>query len=586
MIITRLADHAANSPHALAYTFVRSANDPGLSITYKQLYQSSSVLAARLLIRSEPGSRALLLYPAGIDFVIAFYACLIAGMIAVPVCPPRGSKKVERLAAIFRDCEPDLFLSISATLKTVHHAFAELEPLREIECLATDTLIAEGNTDEISADNLNLVTRSYDVAFLQYTSGSTGFPKGVVVTHGNIDENSVSIQQAFQLSAASSSVCWLPHFHDMGLIDGIIQPLFTGFNGVLLAPETFVKRPVVWLQLISRFAATHSGGPNSAYELCVHRISDADIHTLDLRHWQGAYCGAEPIRAEVLEAFERKFRACGFRTNFFYPCYGMAEATLMISGGDIEQDPQILTVSSSELAANRILEVDTDSEPLTRLVSCGSARSGLTVLIVNPETLLPSEDGHVGEIWVSGSSVAHGYWHQPKLTEEIFRARCSDSTPGCFLRTGDLGFIKNGDLYITGRIKDVIIYNGQNHYPQDIEHSVQACSDALVSNRGAAFSVICGGRESVVVAQELKRTHLTQAEIQLICREVRAAVSMNHGLYIDIVVLVKRGGIPMTSSGKIQRRLCRDRYLNQSLPVIAQSTEPSSASSSGALSVF
>lgn len=549
----------------IAYTYVKSATDPGRSITYQELYQASVGLAHFLLTKVKPGARALLLYPAGIDFVIAFYACVVAGIIAVPLYPPKGAHKFQRLKAIFSDASPEILLTASDFVAAVQLCIDRMMMLKRLQCIATDAFL-----DDTLSEPAVPPRQSNKIVLLQYTSGSTGSPKGVIVTHQNILHNSALIQRCVQLSGNSCSVCWLPHFHDMGLIDGIIQPLFSGFHGVLLAPEAFVKRPLVWLQLITRFGATHSGGPTSAYSLCLQRISETDMSGLDLSKWRSAYCGAEPIRLETLEAFSTQFGPCGFRAESFYPCYGMAEATLMISGGRLDSLPTVIRVDSRELAQNKAVMLDNASDLATLLVGCGRPRLGTTVRIVNPNTLLPCEDATVGEIWVSGPGVASGYWQQPELSRQVFNAVDPRDPEARFLRTGDLGFIKDGDVFVTGRCKDLLIVNGLNHYPQDIEFTVQACSDAMEKNRGAVFSLECNDSKHVVVVQEIRRSKLATIEPEKLLRLVREAISLHHGLSVSAIILVKPTGVPITSSGKVQRSQCRVHYMEQTLPIIAR----------------
>ena len=565
MLSDLLAERASRCGDKIAYTYVQSASDVGRDITYAELYQESLALAAVLLTKVSPGARALLLYPAGMEFVIAFYACILAGVIAVPLYPPRSTKKFQRFEAILCDASPGLLLTVSGYLATVQRGLSELLNSQVVECIATDCL--EHDSPEMGS---GLATHGNPIAFLQYTSGSTGLPKGVMVSHENILHNSACIQDSFRLSENSCSVSWLPHFHDMGLIDGIVQPLFSGFRGVLLAPETFVKRPVTWLQLITRFGATHCGGPNSAYALCVQRIAATDLIGLDLSRWHSAYCGAEPIRPETLEAFAAYFSVCGFRSESFYPCYGMAEATLMISGGDVDRAPVVIAFDSTQLAKNKAIEAAEADHLITRLVGCGQTRLGTKVSIVNPDTLLPCQDGTIGEIWVMGPSISSGYWQQPHLSALAFQASTVGSQFTRYLRTGDLGFIRDGEIFVTGRSKDLIIMSGQNHYPQDIEFSVQSCSDALAKDRGVAFAMTRHGADHLVVVQELLRTKLATIQPTTILGRVREAISFYHGLSVSEIILVRPAGVPITSSGKVQRRLCRDRYLEKTLPIVAQ----------------
>lgn len=565
-----LAYRSAESGNQTAYTFVNPLSNKSYSITYRELYIRSLAVACALQSCLKPGDRALLLYPAGIDFIIAFFACIYSGIIAVPIYPPRGNNKFSRLVSILKDSEPAALLTIASSLQAVKEGLKDIVSLDQILYLATDFITDE----DVYIDTVNI--QDENIALLQYTSGSTGSPKGVMVSHQNISHNSACIQKAFQLNETSISVSWLPHFHDMGLIDGIIQPLYSGFHGVLLAPETFVKKPIIWLQLISKFRATHSGGPNSGYEQCIQRISLDLLEDLDLSSWSSAYCGAEPVRMQTLTRFTAMFQACGFKPNFFYPCYGMAEATLMITGGNINDPPLVINVDSYELSKNKVVEISESKQDGRQLVGCGQTWLGTDVKIVDPDLLSPCAEGVVGEIWVASPSVAQGYWQKPELSKQVFQALLEDENTSFYLRTGDLGFIRRGELFIAGRLKDVIIISGQNHYPQDIECSVQACSEALTDNRGAAFSIDRDGQERIIMVQEVKRTHLhaIQCDQVQLFRAIREAVAVNHGLSLEAILLIKPAAIPLTSSGKIQRSECRDRYLANTLPIVAQWPSP------------
>jgi acyl-CoA synthetase (AMP-forming)/AMP-acid ligase II len=563
-----LASRAHTSADAIAYTFVSSAGDAGQSVTYQTLVLASLQLQGVLRSICKPGARALLLYPAGLEFIHAFFACLSAELIAVPAKLPFNKSKLARLAPILADAQPDVVLTDSSVLQSVQTGLGHQLPI-----LATDALRRENDHPSIDrqAENWQDSTVGPDtIALLQYTSGSTGSPKGVMVSHANLMHNSACIQQAFRLNAQSRSVSWLPHYHDMGLVDGIVQPLHSGFQGVLLAPETFIKRPIVWLELISRFSATHSGGPNSAYQQCVERISTDQLQGLDLSHWRSAYCGAEPIRPQTLREFSRQFHAIGFEPEFFYPCYGMAEATLMISGGQLEEPPITIQVDAQALAQHRAMPSPTPHGVSRELVGCGSPWLDTQVVIVNPETLQVCAEGEVGEIWTAGPSVAQGYWRQPEESQKTFQACLNNGDPVHYLRTGDLGFRQDGQLFIAGRLKDVIIVAGQNHYPQDIESSVQNCHEALSDHRGAAFSVDHPGGERVVVVQEVRRSHLAGLPQEHIFSRIREVVASDHGLALEAIVLLRPASIPMTSSGKIQRRRCRDLYLQKSLFTVAE----------------
>jgi acyl-CoA synthetase (AMP-forming)/AMP-acid ligase II len=541
-----LAARARSEGQRTAYTFVTSATDPGVCLSYQQLHDRSLQIAREVCAMLQPGERALLLYPAGLAFVSTFMACLAARVIAVPVSLPRRRSPASKIAAIVRDAQPALVLTLAAYLPSLHDW-----GLAHLPCLATDEL---PEPDRPTADlPVHGDQKPHDVAFLQYTSGSTGAPKGVMVSHGNLSHNSACIQAAFELDETSVSVCWLPHFHDMGLIDGILQPLYSGFHGVLLAPETFSKRPAIWLQLIHRFGATHSGGPNSAYEQCSQRITPQDLEGVDLSRWSSAYCGAEPVRAATLATFSRTFQAFGFQAAALYPCYGMAEATLMISGGQLDQPPTVISLET----------------PTRQLVACGHPWLGSELLIVDPETLSPCAPGQLGEIWTAGPSVALGYWRQEALSRQTFQATPTTGGPTVYLRTGDLGLWRDGQLYIAGRLKDLIIVHGQNHHPQDLEATIQRSHQALAAHRGAAFATGFDTQEKVVVVQEVIRSQLATLPQDAIFRAMREAVAREHGVSLAEIVLIRPATLPLTSSGKIQRRLCRQLYQQGALAVVA-----------------
>lgn len=354
----------------------------------------------------------------------------------------------------------------------------------------------------------------------------------------------------------------------MGLIDGIIQPLYTGFLGVLMPPASFLQQPMRWLQAISYYQATHCGGPNFAYELCTRKISSADLENLDLSSWSSAYSGAEPVRRETMEEFAAKFAPCGFRSKFFYPCYGLAENTLMVSGGAITDEPIYCTVKADALEENLVVEAFDDNQKVKHLVGCGRSRLGTKIVIVDPESLTQCLDNQVGEIWVSGSSVAQGYWNQPEQTEETFRGYLANSKEDVFLRTGDLGFLRDGELFVTGRIKDVIIIRGKNHYPQDIELTVEKSHPALSPGCGAAFAVDINGQERLVIVQEVNRNYLKKLDWEEVLGNIHEAVTKEHSLNIFAIVLIKPTSIPKTSSGKIKRHACRLDYLKGSLDIV------------------
>ncbi|MCW9680559.1 fatty acyl-AMP ligase [Dolichospermum planctonicum UHCC 0167] len=564
-LISILNERANQTPNQLAYIFLKNRENQEQNITYQQLSQNSKNIAIKLQSLIPEGSRALLLYPQGLEFINAFLGCLYAGIIAVPAYPPKRNQKMSRLAAIIKDAEPQIILTTSSMLESIKEKLTDIVDSSAVQWLATDNL---NNDEELSYIFPNISSDS--LAFLQYTSGSTGTPKGVMISHGNIVHNSASIQKAFELTKKSVSVTWLPSFHDMGLIDGIIQPLYTGFLGVILPPESFLQRPILWLQAITKYRATHSGGPNLGYELCVEKIAAEEQKNLDLSSWVSAYSGAEPIRRRTLENFITKFQSSGFQSQYFYPCYGMAEATLMITGGNIEDEPVYLNVQSELLENKIVLKADVERDNYQQMVGCGHTWLDTEIRIVDPETCTQCADNQVGEIWVSGSSIAQGYWHQPEKTIETFQAKLVDMGETNFLRTGDLGFIQNGELFITGRMKDVIIIWGRNHYPQDIEYSVQQSHKALSLDCGAAFTVEVNHQEKLVIVQEVERSYLRKLAVDEIVSAIRETVALNHGLQVYAILLIKPASIPKTSSGKIQRHACRQGFLKETLAVVGQ----------------
>ena len=545
-----------------AYLFLQNGETESATMTYGELDKQARAIASHL--QSMRGKRALLLYPSGLEFITAFFGCLYAGVIAVPVYPPRQNQKLSRLLSIVNDAQAKVALTTTSVLADIEKRWLEETELAQVNLVATDTL----ETPEPEFVPQSVTPES--LAFLQYTSGSTGTPKGVMVTHGNIIHNQKLIHQAFGHSEKTIFVGWLPLFHDMGLIGNVLQPLYLGIPSILMPPVAFLQQPVRWLSAISRYKATTSGGPNFAYDLCVKQVQPEQLADIDLSSWDVAFNGAEPIRPETLEQFGKKFASCGFNYRAFYPCYGMAETTLFTTGGDKNQLPVIQGVKAEELKQNLVVENDISS-PLSRVfVGVGRPYMDTTVMIVNPESLTPSKQSEVGEIWISGGSVASGYWNRPQATQETFQSALKDGEEGCFLRTGDLGFLSNGELFVTGRLKDVIIISGRNHYPQDVELTVENSHPALRSNCSAAFAIEMQTGECLVIACEVERTHLRHLNTLEIVRAIQIAVSTEHELEVYGVVLLKTGSIPKTSSGKIQRQACKLGFLEKSLNVVGE----------------
>jgi len=566
-LIDLLQNRARNQPEHLAYTFLQDGETETGRFTYGQLDQQARAIATHLQSFTPAGSRVLLVYPPGLDFIAAFFGCLYAGAIAVPAYPPRRNQTLFRLQTMLASSGATVALTTTPLLASIKDRFVEEAGLNQLHWFATDTvdpgLASAWKPPAMSPDSL---------AFLQYTSGSTGNPKGVMVSHHNILHNSALIHECFGDTSASRGVSWLPPYHDMGLIGGILQPLYVGAPMTLMPPLAFLQKPIRWLQAISTIQATTSGGPNFAFDLCVRKVKPEQLAALDLSSWDVAFTGAEPIRAETLEQFATTFAPCGFRKEAFHPCYGMAETTLIVSGGRRGVAP--LTQRVDGAAERHQIQVGKGDRTETRtIVGCGRRLGDSQVMIVDPEHLTPCPAQQVGEIWVAGASVAQGYWHQPALTESTFHAYLADAHEadgfrGPFLRTGDLGFLLDGELFITGRIKDLLIIRGQNHYPQDIELTVETSHPALSSAAGAAFTVDVKGEERLVIIQEVERSYLRKLNVKETIHSICQAVTAQHGLQTHATVLVKPGSIPKTSSGKIQRYACRSHFLNGILNVV------------------
>ena len=561
-LIELLCDRAAHQSRQCAYTFLVDGETQEKTLTYWELDQQARTIAAQLQFLKASGERALLIYPPGLEFIAAFLGCLYAGVIATPAYPPRRNQKLSRLEAIVVDSGAKFALTTDALLPTIQAGCVGDPLLANLSLIATNTLGQE------LADLWKppAVSQS-DIAFLQYTSGSTGAPKGVMVSHGNLLHNLSLIQKSFGHNAQSRGVIWLPPYHDMGLIGGVLQPLFVGFPVFLMSPIDFLQKPRRWLQAISHYRATTSGGPNFAYELVCRKIRPQDLAALDLSSWQVAFNGAEPVRAETLDRFTETFAPCGFRRESFYPCYGMAETTLIVSGGCRKTAPMVRCIDDGLLTQNRV--ESSSSEGSRRwVVSSGQSCPKHDLIIVHPETQLPCPDKQVGEIWISGPSIAQGYWNQPGRTIETFQAYLADTGAGPYLRTGDLGFLQGGELFVTGRIKDVIIIRGQNYYPQDIELTVESSHPMLRAGCGAAFSVDIEGAERLVIVQEVERRYLRQLDAKEGLDRIRQVVAAQFNLQVYAIALIKTGGIPKTSSGKIRRSACRDAFLESKLSII------------------
>jgi len=565
-LIDRLHEQASIQPDKKAFTFLADGETEIDSLTYWQLNEKAKAIAFVLQDCHAQGQRALLLFQPGLDFITAFLGCLYAGVVAVPVYPPRANRSIERLLTIVADAEASFALTTELIQEQVAAKFAEHDATENIKFVATDTL--EINLSE-NWQHPNLV--SEDLAFLQYTSGSTGKPKGVMVSHGNLIANSEAIEHCFGNQREHRLVSWLPPYHDMGLIGSIIQPAYVGSSMYLLAPVTFLQRPYRWLQAISNYRGQTNGGPNFAYDLCVEKVTAEQKATLDLSCWELAFSGAEPVRAETLDRFSEYFHECGFRRRAFYPCYGMAESTLMITGNRRDAEPVAASFDLKQLEENRAV-VAPPSEGAVILVSSGGNSPAQKLAIADPETGDRCADSEIGEIWAKSPSVARGYWQRPKLSADSFNGVLTETQESGWLRTGDLGFMRQGELFVTGRLKDLIIIRGRNYYPQDIELTVDNAHSAIRAGNVAAFAVDIEGEEKLVVTPEIKRTSLRKLDVAAVTEAIRRSISQNHELQVHAIVLLKTGSIPKTSSGKIQRHACKAGYLAEELNSVGEFT--------------
>ena len=573
-IVDVLRLRAETQKDQIAYRFLADGEEERGTLTYGELYHRARQVAGELQRKSAVGQRALLLDSSESDYIVTFFGCLCAGVIAVPIYAPRANKKGNaRVESVVADAQPSVVLTTGAGSPAVRDVVAASAG-EQVKWIDTNALPVDG--DELWTPP---AVSGTDIAFLQYTSGSTATPKGVMVSHANILHNERMIQNAFDTRPGSVIVGWLPLYHDMGLIGNVLQPLFAGVPCILMSPVAFLQRPLRWLQAISRYKATTSGGPNFAYELCMRKIRPEDRSGLDLSSWRVAFNGAEPVRLETVNRFAAQFADCGFRREAFVPCYGLAEATLFVSGG---LDPNGVTAVNYGINGNGKNGGSGNGATISRkkektLVACGRPPVEQTVRIVSPDSLRQCSTDEVGEIWVQGPSIAQGYWRKAKETEETFNARIPETDEGPFLRTGDLGFLKEDLLFITGRLKDLLIIRGQNYYPQDMELTVEQSHPILQQGSGAAFSVEIEGEERLVVVQEVAVGKDPESIVQRDLDELDALIKLisrnivaGHELQAFAIVLIRKGTIPKTSSGKIQRHACKDAFLNRELYVLRE----------------
>ncbi|HET7505761.1 MAG TPA: fatty acyl-AMP ligase [Kofleriaceae bacterium] len=563
LLRTRAETHAAR----LAFTYLKDGEEPDGAWTYRELDRRARQVAAALQNIGTEGDRAILVYPPGLSFVAAFFGCLYAKRIAVPLSPPNPSRvlrELPRFRAILGSAAPAAILT-SASLLAVTDSLRAAEPaITRIPFLTTDLL----PDDEPGWRDPGVGPET--LAFLQYTSGSTALPKGVMVSHGNLLHNIAALAAIWGSREDRPMVSWLPVFHDMGLIGCVIQPILHGSSNVLMAPAAFLQRPLRWLQAISRYQAHTSGAPNFAYDLCVRRTTPEQRATLDLRSWRTAFNGAEPVRARSIAEFTRTFAPCGLRPDTMSPAYGLAESTLLGTGNPRGTLSKVVSFRSADLEHGKATSA-VPGDSVRELVACGRAPVGQRLVIVDPERCTQLADGEIGEIWLAGPSVAQGYWNLPDETQRTFGARLADSGDGPFLRTGDLGFVHDGQLFIAGRRKDLIIVDGRNHYPQDVELTVEQSHPVFRAGCSAAFSIDVDGAERVVVVAEADPNwNIAAAQAGAdaktpLIRAARRAVAIAHDLDLHQLLLLRPASIPKTTSGKIRRQACRAGFLDGSL---------------------
>ncbi len=557
-----LAHRAASQPDFEGYVFLDELGNPVDRWSYARLHGAATALAGRLMERTRPGDRVVIVHQPGPGFIVAFLACAWAGVTAVPVYPPaaRNADALATFVRIVENCDAAVLLSDAITAQKLREPIETEPALRARTWLRVE--LDDGAPLAPAHAPLSPARASAEVpALLQYTSGTTGMPKGVVVSHRNLLHNSAQIARRFGHTHDSRGVIWLPPFHDMGLIGGILQPLYAGFQVVLMTPTAFLKRPLTWLRAVSQFRATTSGGPNFAYRLVTQRASEADLAELDLSSWSVAFNGAEPVDHHVLDQFSAKFARCGFRRSAWFVCYGLAESTLMVTG-----PPQ------SAFPALRTTPDDEPRDELRYAVSCGSPADGIEVALVRRDGTRARAEREVGEIWIRGASVAAGYWDRPHDSAATFGNTLEGEGP--FLRTGDLGFFEAGELFVCGRTSTLIIVRGKNFQAHDLELAASSADPAFVLEGAAAFLAEGDGEPRLIIVQEVQRTAARALDAPSAREAVAQAIGEQFGIAVSEVAFVRQRAIPRTSSGKLRRGACKALYLAGSLPGLTDDPAP------------
>ncbi len=595
-LVDLLRRRSAGASAAKGYTFLADGDEAEVRLTFADLEDHSRRLGVALLANCQRGDRAILFFPAGVEFLKGLFGCLRAGVVGVPVAYQRLGRPNPVLASIVSDSGATLLITTDEVMADRERCLVHNPGLAGLRWMSVNELVGSGawgagsgERGAGSGEKLDAGAAAFlngksgaargetfdpgEVAFLQYTSGSTGSPKGVCLTHRALSHNLLRMQELLHLFPEDCvGVSWLPAYHDMGLIGHILQAVHTGADLVLMSPMSFVQKPLRWLSAISRYRATITCGPNFAFELCTRQIRPRDCEGLDLRSWQVACVGAEPISARVLDEFTKAFEPFGFRREVFYPCYGLAESTLMVTGGHWQAPPILRTIRRDALENEAVVPAAAGDPDAKEVVGCGRPVPDLDVRIVDPATGRPCPEDRVGEVWVAGPSVAAGYWGRPDESEQVFRARLAGVDAGGYLRTGDLGFFLDGELFVAGRLKDMIIIRGRKLYPQDVEEVVTDSHPALRDCEGAAFAVDGDGKEQLIVVHEVARHH-DPNDREPIIEAIRSAIAGSFALQAHTVALIRFNTLPKTSSGKVRRQECRRLFVLGELDILASRTE-------------
>lgn len=570
-----LQRRAQETPDRLSHMLLGASEAEDQKLTYGQLDAEVKKMAAYLQSVAEPGQRALLVYPTSLEFIVAIYGCLYAGIIPIPTNPPGMNRSAQRLEAIAKDAQARLVLT------TPEYRQAFLSEAAQFPDFASLAWVTREAIEAGRAHNLQIpqITPK-STAFMQYTSGSTNIPKGVVISYRNFSHNLHALHEtrlrSGEYSDDSIIMTWTPLFHDMGLLTGTFLAPVDGTPSILMPTIQFMQNPLNWLKAIQKFKVTASGGPNFAYDLCVNKIPLEKCEGLDLSNWKIAYTSAEPVRAETQTRFAEKFAPFGFRPQAQAPCYGMAETTLVISFYAGEAKTIVERFRRADFEEGRLVPTDsTDPKETAEAVSSGALLVDYKAAIVHPKTRKQCAPDEVGEVWISGDSVGEGYWNRPEDSQHTFGAHIAETHEGPYLRTGDMGFLRNGHLYITGRLKDLLIVRGRNYYPQDVEMTVEKAHPALRAGGGAAFSVTENNVEQLIVVHETQRRDLEGVDWQEVIKTIRANIAREHGIRAHAVILIRRATVAKTSSGKIQRSEMKRRFLENELQIVAEWRAPS-----------